>query len=286
MQKRNLSILISPGFLICLCLLLLNDFVLKQAFHNWLTGKLSDFAGLFVFPLFFTAFFPRFKTSIYIITGLAFIFWKLPSSQPLIEVWNRQEVHPVGRTPDSTDLLALISLPLSFIYEDHCIRFKTGLVKAALVSVISIVAFSATSYRLPHYRIEYFKDYNFEVSQGELMKRIDRLKKVNFYEKRLQERLLDHEPAYQSQLRASRPLQFEVGLSQQDYYGRAGILVISDGGGSRITLVGMDLYGQNKPGKGEVLKYFEEEFVEPLRKEHVIESWKIKSINFVPSVPN
>lgn len=55
MQKRNFSILVSPGFLLCLCLLLLNDFILKSEFHNALTGKLSDFAGLFIFPLFFSA---------------------------------------------------------------------------------------------------------------------------------------------------------------------------------------------------------------------------------------
>ena len=31
-------------------LLLVNDHVLKAAYHSWVTGKLSDFAGLFFFP--------------------------------------------------------------------------------------------------------------------------------------------------------------------------------------------------------------------------------------------
>ena len=44
--------LTSPGFVVGLSLLLLNDLFLKARFHNPLTGKLSDFAGLFVFPLF------------------------------------------------------------------------------------------------------------------------------------------------------------------------------------------------------------------------------------------
>jgi len=47
-------------FVICLGLLLLNDFYLKFEYHNWLTGKLSDFCGLFIFPVFWSAIF--FKT--------------------------------------------------------------------------------------------------------------------------------------------------------------------------------------------------------------------------------
>jgi hypothetical protein len=34
----------SPGFLIAVAILVTNDFVLKNLFHNWLTGKLSDVA--------------------------------------------------------------------------------------------------------------------------------------------------------------------------------------------------------------------------------------------------
>jgi len=43
--------LLSPIPLVAIGLLLLNDHVLKEAFHNGLTGKLSDFAGLAFFPL-------------------------------------------------------------------------------------------------------------------------------------------------------------------------------------------------------------------------------------------
>ncbi len=42
--------LLSPTFLAAVLLLLLNDHWLKQAYPGWLTGKLSDFAGLFFFP--------------------------------------------------------------------------------------------------------------------------------------------------------------------------------------------------------------------------------------------
>ena len=48
MTDRSVHILGSPGFLVGLLLLLSNDFVFKEQFHNGFTGKLSDFAGLFV----------------------------------------------------------------------------------------------------------------------------------------------------------------------------------------------------------------------------------------------
>ena len=43
--------LASPGFVLALVVLVLNDHVLKQAYPGWVTGKLSDVAGLVVAPL-------------------------------------------------------------------------------------------------------------------------------------------------------------------------------------------------------------------------------------------
>jgi hypothetical protein len=40
-------------------LLLINDLYLKFEYHNYLTGKLSDFAGLFAFPYFFSCLIPK-----------------------------------------------------------------------------------------------------------------------------------------------------------------------------------------------------------------------------------
>jgi len=40
------------AFIVGLGLLLLNDHVLKATYGNWFTGKLSDVAGLLIFPLF------------------------------------------------------------------------------------------------------------------------------------------------------------------------------------------------------------------------------------------
>jgi len=52
---KSLRCLIHPLTLVSLILLLVNDHVLKIVTPSWLTGKLSDFAGLFFFPFLLAA---------------------------------------------------------------------------------------------------------------------------------------------------------------------------------------------------------------------------------------
>ncbi len=52
---KRFDLLRSPVLLGAVGVLLLNDFVLKAAFHSWLTGKLSDVAGLAAFTIFWCA---------------------------------------------------------------------------------------------------------------------------------------------------------------------------------------------------------------------------------------
>src|SRR5215813_11555801 len=66
-------ILSSPALVGALGILLLNDHVLKPALHNWVTGKLSDFAGVFLFPMFLTAVAPHRKPWIYLFTVMGFV---------------------------------------------------------------------------------------------------------------------------------------------------------------------------------------------------------------------
>lgn len=73
-MNERLKNLLSPPFIFCLVLLIVNDFLLKAIFHNALTGKLSDFCGLFIFPIFWSAVFPRFKSWVFILSGILFIF--------------------------------------------------------------------------------------------------------------------------------------------------------------------------------------------------------------------
>lgn len=174
MSERNLQVLTSRGFLAGLALLLLNDFLLKPLFHNALTGKLSDFAGLFVFPLFWAALVPRLRRHIYLATAALFAVWKSAHSQPLVEAWNGLHLIPLGRTVDATDLVALCVLPASYLYGLRARRaVQPRRLATGLLACVSLFAFAATSYRT---RFDYDRTYAFEDSKTDLVRKIHHLR--------------------------------------------------------------------------------------------------------------
>ena len=87
--------------------LLLNDFVLKAAFHNALTGKLSDVAGLAAVTIFCCALWPRHVRTVGAVITALFVYWKSPYASDAIEAANAVLPFAIGRTVDYTDLLAL-----------------------------------------------------------------------------------------------------------------------------------------------------------------------------------
>ncbi|MCD0488997.1 hypothetical protein LPB86_12225 [Pedobacter sp. MC2016-14] len=113
-MHHRLRHLLSPLFICCLALLILNDFLLKATFHNMLTGKLSDFCGLFIFPIFWSAVFPRQKIWVFVFTGLLFVWWKSEYASGFIEQVNT--IFSIQRTVDATDLIALSMLLLGWFY--------------------------------------------------------------------------------------------------------------------------------------------------------------------------
>ncbi len=149
MTQDSKALVLSPLFLTALCLLLINDFSLKATFHNEITGKLSDFAGLFIFPIFFCAFLPRAKAFIFVIVGGFFVFWKSSYAQPLLDLWNSLGLIPISRKVDPTDLLALSVLPLSYLYVKRRLAGSPAdgylFVKASVV-LLSVFAFTATHF--------------------------------------------------------------------------------------------------------------------------------------------
>lgn len=148
LMERAARILTSAGFVAGLIVLLANDFVLKQAYPGVLTGKLSDFAGLFIFPMFWAAFRPRWSREIYVATALAFMWWKSPWSQGAIDGWNALELWDVGRVVDWTDLAALAVLPLSYAYcSTGRGRFSAAMNRRVLPAVVlvSALAFTGTT---------------------------------------------------------------------------------------------------------------------------------------------
>lgn len=147
MQYRFRNLL-SPFFICCLLLLILNDFLLKELFHNAITGKLSDFCGLFIFPIFWSAIFHRSKPLVYILTGLLFVYWKSEYSSGLIEMVNT--VFNIHRTVDLSDLIALPVLLLAWLYTKDSPkllidRSMFSRLSAMFVGLVAFFSFCATS---------------------------------------------------------------------------------------------------------------------------------------------
>lgn len=180
-MRRDLNLLTSPLFLAGLALLLANDLLLKSLFHNALTGKLSDFAGLFVFPFFWAALAPRRRRAVYAVTALGFVFWKSPLSQPLIDAWNALGLMRIERAADATDLLALSVLPLSEAYLLRRRRAADGRTPPTLawrryanaaVLLLSVFAFTATQ-RVGDHMVTSDREYEFGVAREELLHRLE-----------------------------------------------------------------------------------------------------------------
>ncbi len=148
-----MSRLLHPAFLIALGLLIANDWLFKPMFHNALTGKLSDFAGVFAFAYFWSVVAGRKHAAIHVLVGIAFAIWKSPLSQPAIDTWNALRIMPIARVVDAGDLIALMVLPLSWwivsmpraVARSDAETSPTSQVAKLSVACIALVAFVATS---------------------------------------------------------------------------------------------------------------------------------------------
>ncbi|RZK56952.1 MAG: hypothetical protein EOO87_04130 [Pedobacter sp.] len=126
----------------------MNDFFFKALFHNVITDKLSDFCGLFIFPIFWSAVFPKAKQWVFILTGMLFVYWKSEYSSGLIEMVNT--IFHIHRTVDASDLIALPVLLLAWFYiKDSPKRAIRSSMFARLVTMfigaIAFFSFCATS---------------------------------------------------------------------------------------------------------------------------------------------
>lgn len=174
-----------PLFIISVFILILNDWYLKPVFHNTVTGKLSDFAGLFALPYLLSALMPKHTLKFHVWTGLLFIVWKSELVEPLITLTNSFGL-PISRTIDFTDNIALISLPLSYftLKSSFSLNLKPTLHKALVA--VSCLAFAATS--MPPRENRTFtqidKVYPFDFSKRELVSRlnmvqVEEVRKIN-----------------------------------------------------------------------------------------------------------
>lgn len=115
MNNSNLKPFGSFWFLLSLLILILNDFYLKNTFHNEFTGKISDFTGIFSFSFFFFVLFPKYTRVITLCISVFFIWWKSPFSRILIDSWNSIGLFQIARVVDYSDLWALIMILPAYI---------------------------------------------------------------------------------------------------------------------------------------------------------------------------
>jgi hypothetical protein len=147
-MKRAGALLLSPPFLIALSLLAINDALLKSRFPGFVTGKLSDVAGLFAFVVFICALIPRRCVAIGIVVAIAFTWWKSPLSKFAIDGWNRIGSFAIGRTIDFTDLVALAIIPIALAWiarREEVAHAEPRRVMTFAIGAMSLVAFTATS---------------------------------------------------------------------------------------------------------------------------------------------
>ncbi|HEY8931383.1 MAG TPA: hypothetical protein VIM55_19420 [Mucilaginibacter sp.] len=176
---RNKPLLLNWIFITSLLILLINDQYLKWTFHNWITGKLSDFAGLLIFPMFLQFIFPPLSKTSALVTGLFFIFWKLPVSDDLIHLYNKIALIPITRTVDYTDLLALSILPLSHIIIQRVENFKINIpgrlsLNPLFLLIPAAFVFMATSppvsfYMRPGGDIHIGRSYRMKMSKDKIL---------------------------------------------------------------------------------------------------------------------
>jgi len=173
-MKQKAHILTNRVFIAGLIILAINDHYLKSNYPNMITGKLSDFVGLFIFPIFLSVILPlRTKTN-YFLAALIFIVWNSPLVEQLIQVGKSIGL-PLHRTVDPTDLLALIVLPFSY-------RYLQGLQKEEIrkryfripLVIVSFIILTSTTLA-PNFGADLNKKYKINATKSELIKEIEKM---------------------------------------------------------------------------------------------------------------
>jgi hypothetical protein len=178
---RNNVLIFNWIFFTGLLLLALNDHYFKWKFSNWATGKISDFAGLLIFPMFLQFLFPRLSSISVLLTGLLFIFWKLPVSQHLIDSYNKIAIIPIIRTVDYSDFIALSILPFSQYFIQRIDQYRISSISSSCLSYLIIIpvalVFMATSppisyYMEPNGDIHIGKSYKMKISREQALAKL------------------------------------------------------------------------------------------------------------------
>ncbi|MFN0277034.1 MAG: hypothetical protein ACKVRN_00380 [Pyrinomonadaceae bacterium] len=145
---------------------------------------MSDFAGLFIFPLFICSILAQCRKIVFPGVIAGFIVWKSPYVQPLIDTWNNLGVIRIGRTVDVTDLLALVSVLLAYLYlqqQTAYEKYRFNAFAKVGVIILSVFAFTATSFEEDRH-VWAGNDYEIQMSRAVLedrLRRLDTIREVN-----------------------------------------------------------------------------------------------------------
>ncbi len=178
---RNSALIFNWIFITGLIVLALNDHYLKWTFGNWFTGKISDFTGLLIFPMFLQFLFPRVSRVSVIITATLFVFWKLPVSGSFIHIYNKVALIPITRTVDYSDFIALLILPLAWYLIGRIDSYRIGRISpafaACLIAAPAAVIFMATSPPVSFYMqaggdIHIGKSYRLKITEQEALEKL------------------------------------------------------------------------------------------------------------------
>jgi len=175
MSRSSRALLTSPAFIIALGVLVVNDWVLKPEFGNWVTGKLSDFAGVLALPLLWCAFFPARRNAGFLATAVAFILWKSPVVDPVLGAWNGLGMWQLHRVVDYTDYIALVALAPA--YRIAC-RYETASLGASLSpargfgalgsAIAAILILAADTVMPPRYPVPDSSAYEIAASRSDI----------------------------------------------------------------------------------------------------------------------
>ncbi|WP_422001915.1 hypothetical protein [Reyranella sp.] len=141
---KRFDLLRSPVLVALVALLVLNDFVLKPALHDWMTGKLSDFAGLAASTIFLLALWPRQARIVGASVCILFVFWKSPWSQGVIDSANAVSSLGLGRTVDWSDLIALPVVGLVCRTADRLPLVQSSKFFVCCTASVCLLAFTAS----------------------------------------------------------------------------------------------------------------------------------------------
>lgn len=280
MKNLRVDILSRPVFIFGLGLLLLNDFYLKYQYSNMLTGKISDFAGLFIFPYFLSSLRTSYAKGIYLTTLCAFVFWKSAFSQGLIEFWQSMGIG-VNRIVDPTDLIALSILPISYIYFKKQLNNECQIRKVLTIGLYTITIFAIWATTLPRERVAINiasnQEYILELSKSDFLSLIspsetDSLLKTNSYDSLFY--LYFHLSNYNARLKVLATIK---DLDSDKTVVRLDSILNGQFTGRLFSGVGKDKVNNFKSNTAEDFeRYFEGYFIAPVRRK------KAKHLHYDP----